>query len=69
VIGPGIHSYPWVAFFASFLATQERRELIKPSKQGTLWVRGASQLTLKWFGIFFFACSKKKQERAPVRKL
>jgi len=25
VTEPGIHSYPWAAFFASFLAAQERR--------------------------------------------
>jgi len=25
---PGIHSYPWAAFFASFLADQERRKTL-----------------------------------------
>jgi len=58
MIGPGIHSYPWVAFFASFLAMQERRRMMGKELQVTTRVRMQNE--------WFFPSSLHAQRRSKT---
>jgi len=56
MIGTGIHSYPWVAFFASFLAIHRKKKTLEQSLFNLLFGFPLKKIA---FSVFFVSPKSK----------